>query len=148
MADSYSFATAINALAEAPPAVGEKTAMGLLRQMDSLGLPPSTIAYNAALRCVGKGGKWKTSLSLLRRMQQEEDGVPPANTLSYNAAISACKESKRWRGALELLGELEEHRALRADVVSYSSARAGGDCRIVRDCVGRCTDQRHAKQQA
>ena len=45
--------------------------------------------YRSAIRSLGKEGKWRHALNLLKQLREEDDG--PADTGCYGEAMNACR---------------------------------------------------------
>ena len=135
MADAYSFSTAISALGEASsrprsrggglllPTAGLTLAQSLLSRMERADLPPSTVAYNAAIKLAGQASDAQAAVDLLAAMRA--GGF--AETRSWNAALHALAKAGDWGAALSLLAEAEAGGL--ADVVTYTAA--------ISACTGR-----------
>ena len=58
-----------------------------MEDVQSNGIPATTITGSAAISDCKKDGQWQRALRLMKEMQGK--GIP-ANTTAYNAAIRAC----------------------------------------------------------
>ena len=60
--------------------------------------------YRSAIRSLGKEGKWRHALNLLKQLREEDDG--PADTGCYGEAMNACRRAGAWKVALRLHTDL------------------------------------------
>ncbi|EOD36516.1 hypothetical protein EMIHUDRAFT_226279 [Emiliania huxleyi CCMP1516] len=101
-----------------------RAAIALLRAMPASGAgPPTTVAYNLAMRACVRGGAWETALELAP--SGGASGVEPT-VQCYGAAIAGCASRGEWRPAIALLREAQaashqasEHRAI-SGTLGYS----------------------------
>ena len=95
-----------------------KHALELLTEMQTRGLKPDVITFNAAISACERGGQWEHALELLTEMQTQ--GVTP-DVITFGSAISACEQGGQWERALSLLKEMQTQ-GVEPDVRSFSAA--------------------------
>ena len=95
-----------------------KHALELLTEMQTRGLKPDVITFNAAISACERGGQWEHALELLTEMQTQ--GVTP-DVITFGSAISACEQGGQWERALSLLTEMQTQ-GVEPDVRSFSAA--------------------------
>lgn len=81
----------------------------LINEMESRGVYPDVVTYNAALSVYGRQGDTNMVLELLRRMQKSE--VQP-DQITFTTAIKSCFEGHRFSDAFALLCESQQERFL------------------------------------
>ena len=82
-------------------------ALGLLREMDTVGIPPNDISFNSAMDACAKcetGGKGAVAMGLLREMERR--GIVP-NVISYSCAMLACRRNGMAEEASNIRREME-----------------------------------------
>jgi pentatricopeptide repeat protein len=98
-------------------------ALEMLQTMQSTGVPPTRVSYNAALSALTKNAQWELGLDMFEETFRGEDvGIEP-DSFSYAAALSACAQTLQWERALTLFREMEAA-GIEPNVFTYSSLLA------------------------
>jgi len=91
-----------------------RAAIALLRAMPASGAgPPTTVAYNLAMRACVRGGAWETALELVEEMAAQPGGAARPSAHSWGTAIDACAKGGDWRRGVELLHGMRDAGAVR-----------------------------------
>ena len=85
--------------------------------MQTRGLAPNVITYNAVISACEKGRECQEALELFKDMQTR--GLTP-NVITYNAVISACEKGRECQEALRLFNEMQT-RGHAPNIITYSA---------------------------
>lgn len=96
-------------------------ALGLLDRMDRRGVKPDAKALQTIAWSVGRGGRWRHSLKVLRRLR--DDGLVTSHVEYFGLAMSVCEGEE---AILALLTESRANGSLAVDVLSFYSAALSG----------------------
>ncbi|CEM02250.1 unnamed protein product [Vitrella brassicaformis CCMP3155] len=110
--DVFSYTAAISACAHTKDV---STALDLLGEMESKGMPPSAATCTAALSVCARAGQWQEAIHLLHRFQDTAD------VRTYTAAISACGIAGQWEEALNLMDDMRDE-GVAPNVWTYTEA--------------------------
>ena len=86
--------------------------------LETMGVPPNTVSFNAAISACSRAKQWERALSLLDQMPAR--GVR-ADVVTYSAAISALAVGEAWENALALLQRMESE-GLHPNVITMNAA--------------------------
>jgi len=120
---------------------GAHRALGLLDEMESIGIRPDTRAYSSCLSVLASHGKAKESLALLEKMQKAR--VAP-NEYSFSAVMKACTKVENWEAVLETYQRMITSDQCTPDLIIYQSVLKAcaelGKAKVALDIVHRFKD--------
>lgn len=94
-----------------------RRAVGLLDEMQRVGVEPNLFSFSAAISACAKDAQWERAVALLEEMPQR--GIEP-DVVSYSAAITACEKGRQWERAVALLEEMQR-RDVKPDVICFNA---------------------------
>ncbi|CAE7820828.1 EMB2654 [Symbiodinium sp. CCMP2592] len=97
-----------------------QSALGVLKEMQTLQFAPDIVSYNAALKACERGCQWSAALALFYDMPSV---MLNPDQISYTALIESLGQQKFWEQALQLLASMDTE-GTAPDVVAYSAAMA------------------------
>eukprot|EP00439_Symbiodinium_sp_Y106_P045765 s2168_g5.t2 len=97
-----------------------QSALGVLKEMQTLQFAPHIVSYNAALKACERGCQWSAALALFYDMPC---AMLTPDQISYTALIESLGQQKFWEQALQLLAKMDTE-GTAPDVVAYSAAMA------------------------
>lgn len=94
-----------------------ETVIGLLNEMEAVGLKPNVYTYTICIRVLGSAGRIDEAYDILKRMEGE--GCDP-DVVTYTVLMDALCSTQRYREAKELFYQMRRSNH-KADAVTYTT---------------------------
>jgi len=80
-------------------------AIGMLAQMQQLGLQADVVSYNSALSTCGRAAEWQAALQLFATMRETS---VTTDSITHSEVLMACESAGQWAVAMDVAASLQE----------------------------------------